>query len=100
MKWAKCNIGAKTETDFGFYFQWGDIEDKSNSDCSWTSYKHCEGNVDVLTKYNNGSSYGTVDNKTSLDPEDDAARFHMGGDWRMPTRDEFQELLDTPTPVD
>ena len=35
-----------------------------------------------------------MDSKTTLDPEDDAARVHMGGDWRMPTMDEFQELLD------
>ena len=35
-----------------------------------------------------------MDNKTVLDPEDDAATQIMGGDWRMPTQDEFQELLD------
>ena len=45
-----------------------------------------------MTKYCTDSSYGTVDNKTTLDPEDDAATQIMGGDWRMPTTDEFQEL--------
>ena len=45
-----------------------------------------------MTKYNSESSYGTVDNKTTLDPEDDAATQIMGGDWRMPTTDEFIEL--------
>ena len=38
--------------------------------------------------------FGIVDNKTTLDLEDDAARANMGGNWRMPTEAEFQELLD------
>ena len=35
-----------------------------------------------------------MDNKTTLDPEDDAARANMGGVWRMPTPTEYQELYD------
>ena len=97
LKWAKCNVGAETETDYGDYFMWGDIEDKSDSDCSWESYKYCNGSYDTLTKYNTDSSYGTVDNKTTLEPEDDAARANMGSDWRMPTNAEIQELIDKTT---
>ena len=100
MKWAKCNVGAEKETDFGYYFQWGDIVDKSNADCSWATYKHCNGSGTTLTKYctnGEGGPYGKVDNKTVLDPEDDAARVNMGGDWRMPTSDELRELLDNTT---
>ena len=95
LKWAKCNVGATSETEYGYYFQWGDIEDKSKSDCSWRTYEHCNGTYNTLTKYNNSTSFGeTLDNKTTLDLEDDAAREHMGGNWRMPTRDEFRELFD------
>ena len=95
LKWAKCNIGAEKETDYGYYFQWGDIVDKSNAECSWATYKHCKGFYDNLTKYNTSTNYGeNPDNKTTLDLEDDAARANMGGDWRMPTEVEFQELLD------
>ena len=95
LKWAKCNIGAEKETDYGYYFQWGDIVDKSNAECSWATYKHCKGFYDNLTKYNTSTNYGeNPDNKITLDPVDDAARVHMGGDWRMPTLDEIQELLD------
>ena len=95
LKWAKCNVGAEKETDYGFYFQWGDIVNKSNADCSWASYKHCKGFYDNLTKYNTSTDYGeNPDKKTTLDPVDDAARAHMGGDWRMPTLTEIQELLD------
>lgn len=92
--WAKCNVGAKKETDYGSYFQWGDIMNKTNSKCDWTTYKYCNGSDTTLTKYCISSSYGTVDNKTTLDPEDDAATQIMGGNWRIPTRDEIQELID------
>ena len=98
VKWAKCNVGAKTETDYGYYFQWGDTADKSNAECSWASYKHCNGSYTTLKKYNNTTEYGeNPDNKITLDPEDDAATQIMGGNWRMPTKDEIQELLDNTT---
>ena len=94
LKWAKCNVGAKTETDYGYCFQWGDIEDKTNSDCGWESYKYGDGSN--FSKYNTGNNGygGTIDNKTILDIEDDAAAQIMGSDWRMPTQDELQELAD------
>ena len=97
LKWAKCNVGAEKETDYGDYFQWGDIDDKTNYDCSWESYKY--GDDLNLSKYNtenNGykNGYrGTIDNKITLDLEDDAARANMGGNWRMPTDAEIRELV-------
>ena len=71
LKWAKCNVGAETETDQGYYFQWGDIEDKSNANCDWSSYKHGDGSN--FSKYNpvlNGYS-ATTDGKVTLDLDDD-----------------------------
>ena len=50
-----------------------------------------------MTKYCTDSSYGTVDNNTVLDPEDDVAHVKWGGSWRMPTVDERDELLDNCT---
>ena len=97
LKWATMNVGATSEADYGSYFQWGDIEDKSNSDYSWESYKYCNGTYKTLTKYCTNSSYGTVDDKTTLEPKDDAAIQIMGGNWRMPTSNEFQELFDNTT---
>ena len=38
-----------------------------------------------------------MDNKTVLDPEDDAAAVNWGGAWRMPTKDEWKELIDNCT---
>ena len=46
-----------------------------------------------MTKYCTSSSGGTVDNKTTLDLEDDAATQNWGGAWRMPTHTEMAELL-------
>ena len=47
-----------------------------------------------MTKYCTKKKYGTVDNKTVLEPEDDVAHVKWGGDWRMPTHAEQQELID------
>ena len=44
------------------------------------------------TKYNNKSSYGTVDNKTVLEAMDDAASVALGGKWRIPTYEGWEEL--------
>ena len=94
MKWAKCNVGAEKETDFGYYFMWGSVTPNTADECNWASYTHCNGSFKKLTKYNTSTSYGeNPDNITVLDPEDDAATHIMGGDWRMPTKAEFDELL-------
>ena len=95
LKWAKCNVGAETETDYGDYFMWGSTTPNTDEECSWESYKYCNWSYDTLTKYNTFPLFGEKpDDKTKLDSEDDAARVHMGGDWRMPTQTEIQELLE------
>ena len=88
--WATCNVGADTPESYGDYFAWGETSPKDTY--SWETYKWCKGSQYTLTKYCSNSSYGTVDNKTVLDPEDDAAQANWGGTWRMPTHDEFTEL--------
>ena len=92
LKWAKCNVGAKKETDAGLYFAWGETTGYTASQVgtdkqfSWSDYKY--GNSDSnLTKYNQS------DGKTVLESTDDAATQIMGGNWRMPTKAEFDELL-------
>ena len=95
LKWATCNVGASSPEDYGDYFAWGETTTKSSYD--WSTYKWCNGSYDTQTKYNTDSSYGTVDNKTVLDLEDDAARANWGGNWRMPTDEEFVELYNNCT---
>ena len=95
LKWAKCNVGAETETDYGYYFQWGEIEPHdADTPYDWANYKYSDDSYNTLTKYNYTASYGEdPDGKTTLDLEDDAARANMGGNWRMPRPSEFRELL-------
>ena len=90
LKWAVCNVGADSPEGYGFYFAWGETETKSRY--SWNTYKWCNGSYYTQTKYCTNSSYGTVDNKTTLDLSDDAARANWGGSWRMPTKAEQDEL--------
>ncbi|MBR5086054.1 MAG: hypothetical protein IKX31_03495, partial [Muribaculaceae bacterium] len=96
--WATTNIGATNPEDFGDYFAWGEIMPKDVYD--WSTYMWCNGSNFALTKYNNDSSHGNngfVDNKTELDPEDDAATANWGSEWRMPSLEQIQELLNNCT---
>ena len=90
LKWATCNVGATKPEEYGGYYAWGETEEKN--DYSWSTYKWCNGSSTTMTKYCTNSSYGTVDNKTVLDPEDDVAHVKWGGSWRMPTLAEQDEL--------
>lgn len=90
IKWATCNVGASSPEEYGGYYAWGETEEKS--DYSWSTYKWCNGSYDTQTKYCIYSRYGTVDKKTTLDPEDDVAYVKWGGSWRMPTKAEQNEL--------
>ena len=90
VKWATCNVGATKPEEYGGYYAWGETEEKE--DYSWSTYKWCNGSYNTMTKYCTSSSYGTVDNKTVLDPEDDVAHVKWGGSWRMPTKAEQDEL--------
>ena len=83
IKWAKRNLGASKPSDYGHYYAWGETEPKT--DYSWDTYKWGKGNN--ITKYNDS------DGKTVLDPEDDVATAKLGSPWRMPTKDEINELI-------
>ncbi len=99
LMWATCNIGATQPEEYGDYFAWGDTTgyNSGKTTFNWSTYKYCNGSSSTMTKYCTNSSYGTVDNITTLDLADDAARANWGGDWRMPTHDEFTELYNNCT---
>ncbi len=90
VKWASCNVGATKPEEYGGYYAWGETEEKS--DYSWSTYKYCNGTSTSMTKYCTYSDHGTVDNKTTLEAEDDVAHVKWGGSWRMPTFVEMEEL--------
>ena len=83
VKWATCNLGATKPSDYGHYYAWSETMVKG--DYSWDTYKWGKGNN--ITKYNDS------DGKTVLDPEDDVATAKLGSPWRMPTKDEINELI-------
>ena len=96
--WATCNVGADTPEAYGDYFAWGETQPKDTY--NWSTYQYCNGSYNTMTKYCNNSSYGYngfTDNLTTLLPEDDAAAANWGGNWRMPTQEEFQELYNNTT---
>ena len=88
--WADRNIGAMYPEDYGDYFSWGETEPKESY--NWQTYKFSKGSKSSLTKYNTNSSFGAVDNKTSLEEADDVAKIRLGDSWQMPTEDDFEEL--------
>ena len=94
VKWATFNLGASKPEDYGDYYAWGEIEQKTNY--SWSTYKWCNGSEQKLTKYctksSSWDSSAPMDNKNILDPEDDAASANWGGDWRLPTDEDWTEL--------
>lgn len=90
VKWATCNVGAKRPEDCGDYFAWGEIETKDyyTEDTYRWGYEK-----DAPIKYNTNGHIGPIDNKITLDFEDDAAHVKWGGNWRMPIKEELEELL-------
>ena len=92
--WATCNVGASSPEEYGDYFAWGETTPKEVY--NWNTYKWCEGASDQLTKYCYDSNFGYngfTDDKTELDLEDDAAYVNRGSDWRMPSKEQIEELI-------
>lgn len=116
VKWANMNVGATSATGYGTYFAWGEV-----TGCQYVSDEECipavmDGNAGnwssgVNPNYVNGNSksdFGswtyykwydgstyykyTASTKTTLESSDDAAVVNWGGDWRMPTVTEQEEL--------
>ena len=92
LKWAKCNVGAEKETDYGDYFMWGSITPDTNNVCNWT-------NAPFNNRENSYNSTYFDSVKDDVCPNGILAKKYaaaaqiMGGNWRMPTEAEVQELL-------
>ena len=73
VKWATCNVGANSPEDYGEYYAWGETSTKSiysDDKCETWNQK-----IDDIKGTNR-----------------DVAHVKWGGDWRMPTKEEFDEL--------
>ena len=98
--WAIRNLGADSPEDRGDYYAWGETATKDFYD--WKCYKYSTYDKDqyLLNKYCTNSLMGFdgfVDGLSVLEPVDDAARAQWGEEWRMPSREEFEELFQETT---
>ena len=75
VKWATRNIGANSPEEYGQYFAWGETTTKAEY-----TEKNC-------------TTYGKTMNDIAGNAQYDAATANWGGDWRMPTKAEMQELV-------
>ena len=96
LKWAKCNVGAEKESDYGYYFQWGSTSPNTANECTWANAPFNGRANDYNSTYFNEVK-DTVCPNGILAKKYDAAAQIMGGDWRMPTNIEFQELCNNTT---
>lgn len=83
--WATCNMGASSPTGYGDYYAWGELSPKSRYD--WSTYKFYGAAVGFL-------KYNETDGLTVLEPEDDVANVKWGGNWQIPSTEDWEELLD------
>lgn len=79
VKWAACNVGSDSASDYGSYYAWGETTTKS-------SYSTA-----------NGTTYGVEMDDIAGNADYDAAAANWGGAWRMPTYNEYAELIDSCT---
>ena len=75
VKWAPFNIGATSPTECGDYFAWGEIETK-------TEYTEA-----------NSLTFGIYMDDIGGNPQYDAARAIWGSTWRLPSREEIEEIV-------
>lgn len=88
--WASCNIGALSPDGYGEYLAWGAILPpslfKNESFGVWQYYIWNDPQGEF-------KKYDKTDNRTRLELVDDVAQYKYGGGWRVPTNDEFRELI-------
>ena len=96
--WATCNVGATKPEDSGLLFQWGRTDgyiygDKNNQFRTNSQNKQDTKN-EFIPKTTSGKVYkaGNI-----LELEDDAAHVNMGGAWKMPTKEQLEELYNNTT---
>ena len=98
--WADRNIGAEKPEDYGYYFWWGDTIGYKREGDKWVASDGSASNFEFMDSntptYRNSVSHlrgvGWITVDDVLSPQHDAAQKHWGGDWRMPTYKEFQDL--------
>lgn len=95
VKWATMNVGASTPYEEGGLYAWGETETKERYTYHWSTYF----DLDKFEVIPNGKGWNvsfkvfTSDKIKMSGTKYDVATVKWGGNWRMPTVDEFKELL-------
>lgn len=93
VKWATCNVGAQSPEDYGEFYAWG--ETRAKTIYTVKGYRFRAGGESYhdmkLSKYDPDEILDEL-KKTVLDMADDVANVKWGGNWRMPTKEEIEEL--------
>ena len=94
--WATCNLGADTPSDYGDYYAWAELETKDYY--YWGNYRYCSSNdskgMDKYTTDNLSHHLLKTDELDRLEPLDDVASVLSGGEWHIPTAQDFKELIE------
>ena len=98
--WADTNIGAENPEDYGYYFWWGDTVGYKRENNKWvatdgsaSNFSFSSGNTPTYNKSTSTlQSEGWITADSVLAPAHDAAHVHWGGNWRMPTKQELNDL--------
>lgn len=85
--WGKYNLGTTDPTKPGDYYAWGETETKKKYAENYKFYGKSS-IKDGVIKYNRR------DGKMVLELEDDAANVVLGVGYRIPTKEDWKELLD------
>ena len=88
LMWRKYNVGANSEYERGNYYAWGETVTKQKYDITTYKWGELIGETTYYTKYNE------TDKLTLLQPEDDAATANLGENYRTPTKEDWQELVE------
>lgn len=83
VNWATCNVGAESPEGYGGYYAYGETKTKSHYD---------EDNCEIKESEETGSDFSLGD--SIVGTSRDVARVEWGGAWRMPTCEEYEELME------
>ena len=86
-KWATCNVGATKPAEFGYYYAWGETDTKETYYLS----TYLDGQITSSSDY--GTDKDALKGVINAGTQYDAAKANWGGKWRIPTKDQFDELM-------
>jgi hypothetical protein len=90
-KWATCNVGARIPYGYGEYYAWGETRYYSGGvNTEWNYYL----DRNITSSSDCGTDKDLLKGLTDIaGTQYDAAYVNWGGKWRMPTKDQWDELL-------